>query len=47
MNEIGLKIENITLHENHEMNINLTRNVESQYYIKYIDVQLLYIKASQ
>lgn len=38
MNEMRLEAESITLHDNNEMSINLTRNVESQHYTKHIDI---------
>ena len=39
VNEMDLDmIENLMLYDNNEMNINLTRNIESQHYIKHINV---------
>lgn len=37
-------IKDVTLHDNNEMSITLTQNVESQYWIKHIDVQYHYIR---
>lgn len=37
-------IENVTLYSDNEMSITLTKNVESQYWTKYIKVQYHYIR---
>lgn len=37
-------VENLTLYGDNEISINLTRNVESQYRTKHIDVQHHYIR---
>lgn len=38
VNKMGLEVENIILHDDNKMSINLTMNVESQHCTKYIDV---------
>lgn len=37
-------VESLMLHGNNEISITLTKNVDSQYYIKYISIQYYYIK---
>lgn len=45
INKFKVKIvENLILNSNNKMSIAFTKNIESQYYIKHIDVQYHYIR---